>query len=244
LSLGPLTAWADGPPAAAGERKSINLLLNDPRLGYRDTSTPPGGFAEVRRAIESRFRPSRLMITEDSKPAVALAQLQNVPAAASGPPGRKLATDENVELQEATEAAQRAYERPSRARTAEVAVTLDARGRIVDEKVTQGSGNARFDAAALEAVHAAIADAATGEEGRAVVVRFRLRAAYGVTLPRAVTPLVPKSSSGRQPTGRPMLPMPFYTTFDESRGTAEVKRAFDDKIEVDVTLLSVTPLSS
>jgi TonB family protein len=233
-------AQAQGPPPPA-ERKRVDLLLNDPRLGARDTSPPRGDFAEVRRGIVSRFRPTRPMITEDSKPSLALRQLHSNPVPQS-PPGRKVSTDENVEVQEAAEDAHRAYERPTRARSVDVAITLDARGRIAEEKVEQTSGSSRFDAAALEAVHASIADADIGDEGRAVVVRFRIRAGYGVTLPRAMPLLAPRVSSGRVPANRPTIPMPFSTTFDESRGKVQVKPAFEDKFDVDVTLLSVSPI--
>lgn len=234
-------ALAEG---GAPERKRVDLLINDPRLSGRERSSPPIGFDEVRRGIESRFRPTRLLITEDAKPTVALRQLQN-PVPPSGPTGRKLSPDPNVELQEAAEEAQRAYERPVRTRTVTVAITVDARGRIAEEKVEQPSGNSHFDAAALEAAHAAFVDSDVSAEvdadKRAVVVRFRIRAGYGVTLPRAVPLIAPRTSNGRAPAGRPTIPMPFYGTFDESRGKAQVKTAFEDKIEVDVQLLSVTP---
>lgn len=232
-------ARADG-VAAAPERKRVDLLLNDPRLGSREMAAPPGSFDEVRRGIESRFLPTRPMITEDAKPSVALRQLQN-PMPPSGPTGRKLSPDPNVELQEAAEAAQRAYERPVRTRTVDIAITVDARGRILDEKVEQPSGNSHFDGLALEAAHAAFADSDLNTEGRAVIVRFRIRAGYGVTLPRAVPLIAPRHSNGRAPAGRPTIPMPFYGTFDETRGAAQVKPAFADKIDVDVKLLSVTP---
>lgn len=230
-------------PLQPVERKRVDLLLHDPRLGTRDTLAPPGSFGEVRRNIEKRFRPTRTLITEDSKPAAALQQLQNNPVPMSGPNGRKQSLDPNIEVQEATEEAQRAYERPTRIRSVEVAFMLDARGRISDEKIVQPSGSTRFDAAALEAAHAAFADSDLENEGQAVVLRFRIRAGYGVTLPRALPLLAPRTPNGRVPSRGPTLPMPIHGTFDESRGTAQVHHAFEDKIEIEVNLLSVTPLA-
>ena len=247
-------APAQGPPAPGAppktapplqnEKPRVNLLLTEPRVIYRDSPTVPGDWSGVRREIESRFRPTRPMITEDAKPQVLGRQLTQAPLPAGGAPGQVYAPDDNVEVQEQTEALQRAYERPATSRTAEITASTDAQGRILSMQVSSSSGSAHFDEAALLAVREALADRQPDDERRAVVTRWRLRAAYAVTLPLAMAPAVARSSTGRVPTrGIPLL-SPFWGTFDESSGTGQTKHAFSDKIETEIKLLSITPSPS
>lgn len=240
-------AHADGAAnGATQDKKKVDLLLGDPRLLYRDGKdgpTVPPDWSAVRREIESHFHPTRTMITEASKPKVLARQLTSAPAPSGGQPGQVYAPDENVEAQEQTEAIQQAYERPASTRTTEITVTTDPHGRIVSATVSSSSGSLHFDEAAMQAVREAVAERSPDDDRQAVMTRWRIRAAYGVTLPRAQAPLIPKSSNTRQPArGMPLL-APVWGTFDESSGRGQLHRAFADKIETEIKLLSITPVT-
>src|SRR5262249_36485218 len=103
-------ALADGqgapppPPKAAETKKRVNLLINDPRLGYRDRTILSPDFTDVRREADARFRPTRAMITDDSKPRALMRQLTNNPAPANSPPGRQVPLDDSSELYDEGEA--------------------------------------------------------------------------------------------------------------------------------------------
>lgn len=215
----------------------------DPRLPPGDAlrSTHPGDWGLVARSIDSSFRPARSMITEEGRTQTALRQLGNGPAPADTPPGRQLPPDDNVELQESVEAAQRAYERPVSSRWAEVTAVTAADGRLISVTLSVISGNPRFDEAALAAVRKGLTARPPLEERRAMQSRWMVRGAISVILPRAVAPMVPRTSNGRVPPRAIPFPTPFTSTFDESTGRARVQPAGSDKIETEVKLLSLQP---
>lgn len=238
------------PPPPGSERRRIDLLLTDPRLGGADTLPGPaaGDWAAARRSIEARFQPTRALITDEDKPTVALRQLTQNQVPSENPPTRRLTPDENVEIQDATEAAQRAYERPVYSRAAEVTALTDESGRPVAVALSAPSGSQQFDEAAIEAVRRGLADrpptpepTAPGAARRPMQSRWRVRAGYAVTLPRAVPPMAPRAANARMPVRAVPLPVPLWGTFDESRGTVQRGRAFTDKLEVEVRLLSLQP---
>jgi hypothetical protein len=235
------------PPAGGNERKRIDLMLTDPRLGGRDTLTGPavGDWAAARRSIEARFQPTRTLITDDDKASVALRQLTNNPAPSDNPPTRRLTPDENVEIQDATEAAQRAYERPTYSRAAEVTALTDEGGRPVSVVLSVPSGSRSFDEVAVEAVRRGLAERPPAPEPaevrRPMQSRWQVRAGYAVTLPRAVPKMAPRSANARMPVRGLPIPVPVWGTFDESRGTVREGRAFTDKLETEVRLLSLQP---
>ena len=112
------------------------------------------------------------------------------------------------------------------------------------------SGSQKFDEAALEAVRRGLVDrpptpppapAASAAERRPMQSRWRVRAGYAVTLPRAVPPMTPRAANARMPVHGVPLPVPLWGTFDESRGTVREGRAFTDKLEVEVRLMSLQP---
>jgi hypothetical protein len=217
----------------------------DPRLHPGDAlrTTHPGDWGLVQRSIDSSFHPARSMITEEGRTQTALRQLGNGPAPADTPPGRQLPPDDNVELQESVEAAQRAYERPVSSRWAEVTAVTAADGRLVSVTLSLISGNPRFDEAALAAVRKGLLTRPPAEERRSMQSRWLVRGAVAVILPRAVAPMVPRASNGRVPVRAVPFPMPFASTFDESTGRARVQPAGSDKIETEVKLLSLQPVA-
>ena len=104
------------------------------------------------------------------------------------------------------------------------------------------SGSYRFDEAAVEAVRAALAEHPPYEERRQVMTRWHIRASYAVTMPRVSAPRVEQRSNARIPLRGIPLPQPIWLNFDESTGKVYVRRAFADKIETEVTLVSITSL--
>jgi len=236
------TSWAraDAPNPGAAKKPThqIDLMLGNPRVQYPDTPLPQGDWSRLRRAVETRFHPTRSMITEDGRPMATARQVARMPEVRLGPPGRQLPPDE-VTKQEAHEALQRAYDKPASMRAVEMATTTDEKGRIVSMKVVIPSGSQRFDDAAVEAVRDALAEYPLEETGRPLIMRWRIRGAYGVALPRLVTPPKIQHSSGRTSYTIP-FPTAAWGTFDETKGKIQGHVAFEEKIETEVTLLSVT----
>jgi hypothetical protein len=195
--------------------------------------TPPVDFSEFRRDIQARFQPTRTLITEDSKPHAVLRQVTSLPPPVGGSPGRVLPPSPLIEAQDAAEAVRQAYEHPTYERTAEVTVVTGAGGEIVRIEVSASSGQQHFDEVGVEAVRSALTGQRSNPKLRDVRMRWRLRASYAVTMPRVLVPL------GR---GLP-VPQPVWWEFNEANGTIATKRAFADKIDTEVSLISVTAAS-
>ena len=221
--------------------KSLDLLLTDPRLAPRDTLMSPADWGAIRRAATTRFHPTRDQITEESKPKALLRQLANPAVPTSDPAGGKVSTDEHIELQESVDATQRAYERPASSRVVEITVKTSETGQVLGMAVSLPSGSPRFDEEAMLCLRDAFASCRPTEDLRPMVSRWRVRAGYAVTLPKAMAPMVARTPHGRMPSrGIPLL-APIWGTFDETRGTAQTHHAFADKIETQIELLSRTP---
>lgn len=221
--------------------KPIDLLLTDPRLAPRDTLMSPADWGAIRRAATTRFHPTRDQITEEPKPKALLRQLANPAVPTLDPAGGKVSTDEHLELQESVDATQRAYERPASSRTVEITVKTSETGQVLGMAVSLPSGSPRLDEEAMLCLRDAFAAYPPTEERRPMVSRWRVRAGYAVTLPKAMAPMVERTPNGRLPSrGIPLL-APIWGTFDETRGTAKTHHAFADKIETQIELLSRTP---
>lgn len=242
-----MTPWAlAGDPSIAphlaaipaGAPKRVNLLLANPLMRSRGELMPSSDWSEIRRNIKAQFCPTRTLITEDSKPRAVLRQMTNVPSPVAGPPGRPLPADDNADAQESVDAVQRAYERPASERVAEIVVVTAAGGDLISATVSIPSGSHRFDEAAVEAVRAALTEHPPYEERRQVITRWHIRGSYAVTMPRVLAPRVEQRSNARMPRRGIPLPQPVWINFDESTGRLYVKRAFEDKIETEVTLVS------
>jgi len=225
---------APKPPAS---KKTVNLLLNDPRLSPRDTTISQADWGQIRKTAEARFSPSRDLISDESKATLLSRQLVTAQPVAPEPAGRKLSTDPHVDAQDEVDATRRAYERPAKERDTEITVHTDAMGQVENIFVTKPSGNARFDEKALECVRTAFATYPPIEERRPFVSRFRVHAGLAVSLPRTLAPMTPRSSNARVPARGLRLPMPIWGSFDETRGTAKTEHAFSDQIERSVELL-------
>lgn len=223
------------------ERKTVNLLLNDPRIVPRDTPMALGDWGAIRRAASTRFRPSREMITDDSKPKVLAQQLLSAKPLMPEPQGRKLSTDDHIDAQDGVDAVRKSYEHPASQRSVEITVHTGPTGQIESMAVTLPSGSPRFDEEAMLCLRDAFAAYPPLEERRPFMSRWRIRAGYGVALPRTLAPMTPRVSNGRMPARGIPIPVPLWGTFDETKGTAKTGYAFADQIESQVELLSHTP---
>jgi hypothetical protein len=235
--------WADPKPSdpKPNPSKSLNLLLTDPRLAPHDTLMSKADWSAIRRAATTRFHPTRDQITDESKPKALLRQLARPATPTTDSPGRALSTDEHIELQESVDATQRAYERPASSRTVEITVKTSETGQVLGMAVSLPSGSPRFDEEAMLCLRDAFASYPPTEERRPMMSRWRVRAGYAVTLPKAMAPMVARTPSGRMPSrGIPLL-APIWGTFDETRGTAQTHHAFADKIDTQIELLSRPP---
>jgi hypothetical protein len=195
----------------------------------------------IRRAAGARFHPTRQQVSDVSKPQALTRQLVNPAPPTSEGSSRKLSTDDNVEQQDSVDAVQRAYERPSATRSVEITVKTSASGQVVSMAVTLPSGSPSFDEEAQLCLRDAFAAYPPMEERRPMVSRWRVRAGYAVTLPKALAPMVGRSSHGRTPARGIPIPVPVWGSFDEVRGTARTEHAFADKIETQIELLSQSP---
>ncbi len=222
--------------------KSVNLLLNDPRLMPRDTTMSLADWGAIRRAASTRFRPSREQITDESKPKVLARQLVSASPPPPDPAGRKISTDDHVEAQDAVDASRSAYERKVSQRSVEITVHTGATGQIESIQVTLPSGSPRFDEEAMLCLRDAFAAYPPIEERRPFVSRWRVRGGYGVALPRTLAPMTPRVSNGRMPARGIPIPVPLWGTFDETKGVGKTNYAFSDQIESQVELISHTPL--
>ncbi|MBL8634117.1 MAG: hypothetical protein JNM40_12920 [Myxococcales bacterium] len=229
------------PPASVPTPKYPDLLLTDRRLAPADTVMPLSDWSAIRRAASSRFRPTREQITDEGKPKVLLRQLSRPSPPQGQPPGRMISTDDNVEAQDTLDATIRSYERPASTRTVELVVVSSDLGQIEEVSVVMPSGSPRFDEEAITCLRDAFAAYPPKEDRRPMMSRWRVRAGYGVTLPKALQPLTPRAANAKVPTrGIPLL-VPVWGTFDESRGTSNTQHAFADKIETQIELLEQRP---
>lgn len=195
------------------------------------------------RAASTRFRPTREQITDETKPKMLMRQLTSPSPPVQDAPGRKLSTDPHVEQQDAVDAVQRGYERPATTRTVELAVHTSATGQVLAIDVILPSGSAQLDGEAMQALRDAFAAYPPQEERRPMLSRWRVRAGYAVTLPKALAPMTDRAANARTPSrGIPLL-VPFWQTFDAngSPGSSQTNHAFAGKIETQVELLSQLP---
>lgn len=208
----------------------------------RDTTMSLADWGAIRRAASTRFRPSRELITDDSKPKVLAKQLVSAGPPPPDPPGRKISTDEHVEAQDAVDATRSLYERKVSQRSVEITVHTGATGQIESMQVTFASGNPRFDEEAMVCLRDAFAAYPPMEERRPFVSRWRVRGGYGIALPRSLAPMTPRASNARMPARGIRIPVPLWGTFDETTGVGKANYAFSDQIESQVELISHTPL--
>lgn len=224
-----------------GARKSVNLLINDPRLAPVDTTMSLGDWGAIRRAASTRFRPSREMITTDNKPKVLAQQLLSAQPVPPEPQGRKLSTDDHIDAQDGVDAVRKSYERKPAQRSVEITVHTGPTGQIDSMAVTLPSGSPRFDEEAMTCLRDAFSAYPPLEERRPYMSRWRVSAGYGISLPRTLAPMTPRTSNGRLPARGIPIPVPMWGTFDETKGTAKTNYAFGDQIESQVELLSHSP---
>ena len=152
-----LAAPPTNPPASYPAPRYPDLLLTDRRLSPADTVMPLSDWGAIRRAASTRFRPTREQITDAGKPKVLLRQLAQPSPPQGQPPGRKISTDDNVELQDTVDATVRSYERPTSTRTVELVVTTTDLGQIEEVSVSLPSGSPRFDEEAITCLRDAFA---------------------------------------------------------------------------------------
>lgn len=229
------------PPASYPAPKYPDLLLTDRRLSPADTVMPLSDWSAIRRAASTRFRPTREQITDEGKPKVLLRQLTRPSPPQGQPPGRVISTDDNVEAQDTLDATMRSYERPASTRVVELVVVSSDLGQIEEVSVVLSSGSPRFDEEAITSLRDAFAAYPPKEDRRPMMSRWRIRAGYGVTMPRALQPMTPRAANAKVLTkGIPLL-VPVWGTFDESRGTGNTQHAFADKIETQIELLEQRP---
>lgn len=241
LPCASLAAPPTNPPASYPTPKYPDLLLTDRRLSPADTVMPLSDWGAIRRAASTRFRPTREQITDAGKPKVLLRQLTQPSPPQGQPPGRKISTDDNVELQDTVDATVRSYERPVSIRTVELVVTTTDLGQIEEVSVSLPSGSPRFDEEAITCLRDAFAAYPPKEDRRPMLSRWRIRGGYGVTLPRALAPITPRAANAKVPNqGIPML-VPVWGSFDESRGTTQTRHAFADLIDTQIDLLEQRP---